>query len=212
MGTLVPILMMISAYLVGSIPFGLVIGKLKGIDIREHGSHNIGATNALRTLGIGYGLLVFVLDFVKGGIFVFLTKYVISYQMDFFTLTIHPLIYGIIAILGHLFPVYLKFKGGKGISCFAGVMIAYSLPVSGIALAVFILVFVISRYVSLSSTLSALSLFLAYFILRTNDIPLLIFISIAFILVVIKHIPNYKRLIKGTENKISFRKKEKKSK
>ena len=112
MGTFVPILMMLLSYLVGSIPVGYLIGKSKGIDIRSYGSHNIGATNASRTLGKGYGFIVFLLDFFKAGIFVIISKYLFNYQDDFFTIHIHPLIYGTLAILGHLFPIFLKFKVG----------------------------------------------------------------------------------------------------
>lgn len=207
MNFFIPILMLVSSYLIGAIPFGLLIGKLKGIDIRNYGSHNIGATNALRTLGTGWGLLVFLLDFLKGALFVFITKYLMQSEMTSFAINPHPLIFGMLAILGHLFPVYLKFKGGKGISCTAGVMIAYSWKVSLFGLLAFIIVVAITRYVSLGSTSAALALFVGYAIFCPTDYYLLAFLLIVLIFVVIKHLPNYKRLIKGTENKISFKKK-----
>ncbi len=210
MGTLIPILAMILAYLVGSIPFGLIIGKLKGIDIREKGSHNIGATNVFRTIGPWYGGLVFLLDALKSAIFVIFFKYIFLWNDPFFTLQIHPLIYGGLAILGHLFPIYLKFKGGKGISCFAGVMLSYSIPISLIALFTFIIVLFITKIVSISSILSSLSLIIAYFIIGKTDFYLLGFISIMFILVIIKHRSNIVRLFKGTENKIHIKKKDEK--
>jgi acyl-phosphate glycerol 3-phosphate acyltransferase len=210
MGTLIPILAMILAYLVGSIPFGLIIGKLKGIDIREKGSHNIGATNVFRTIGPWYGGLVFLLDALKSAIFVIFSKYIFLWNDPFFTLQIHPLIYGGLAILGHLFPIYLKFKGGKGISCFAGVMLSYSIPISLIALFTFIIVLFITKIVSISSILSSLSLIIAYFIIGKTDFYLLGFISIMFILVIIKHRSNIVRLFKGTENKIHIKKKNEK--
>jgi acyl-phosphate glycerol 3-phosphate acyltransferase len=210
MGTLIPILAMILAYLVGSIPFGLIIGKLKGIDIREKGSHNIGATNVFRTIGPWYGGLVFLLDALKSAIFVIFFKYIFLWNDPFFTLQIHPLIYGGLAILGHLFPIYLKFKGGKGISCFAGVMLSYSIPISLIALFTFIIVLFITKIVSISSILSSLSLIIAYFIIGKTDFYLLGFISIMFILVIIKHRSNIVRLFKGTENKIHIKKKNEK--
>lgn len=210
MGTLIPILAMILAYLVGSIPFGLIIGKLKGIDIREKGSHNIGATNVFRTIGPWYGGLVFLLDALKSAIFVIFFKYIFLWNDPFFTLQIHPLIYGGLAILGHLFPIYLKFKGGKGISCFAGVMLSYSIPISLIALFTFIIVLFITKIVSISSILSSLSLIIAYFIIGKTDFYLLGFISIMFILVIIKHRSNIVRLFKGIENKIHIKKKDEK--
>lgn len=210
MGTLIPILAMILAYLVGSIPFGLIIGKLKGIDIREKGSHNIGATNVFRTIGPWYGGLVFLLDALKSAIFIIFFKYIFLWNDPFFTLQIHPLIYGGLAILGHLFPIYLKFKGGKGISCFAGVMLSYSIPISLIALFTFIIVLFITKIVSISSILSSLSLIIAYFIIGKTDFYLLGFISIMFILVIIKHRSNIVRLFKGTENKIHIKKKNEK--
>lgn len=212
MGIFIPILMLILSYLIGSIPFGLIVGKLKGIDIREHGSHNIGATNVFRTIGPLYGILIFVLDALKSGIFIIITKYIVPWNSDFFILKIHPLIYGSLAIIGHLFPIYLKFKGGKGISCFAGVMLSYSLPISLIALVTFIVVVLITKIVSISSILSALSLIIGYFILKTDDIPLLILLCLMFILILIKHRSNIIRLFKGEENKITINKNNKKSK
>ncbi len=209
MGTFIPILMIFVSYLTGSIPFGLLIGKLKGVDIRAYGSHNIGATNVFRTLGPWYGVLVFFLDALKSGIFIILFKYIIPWNDPFFTLQIHPLIYGGAAIIGHLFPIYLKFRGGKGISCFAGVMLTYSISLSAVALLTFILVVVITRIVSISSILASLALIIMYFVLRMNDIYLLAFISIMFVLVLIKHRSNIVRLFKGTENKITIKKKKK---
>lgn len=210
MGIWIPIVMMVLAYLVGSIPFGLIIGKLKGIDIREKGSHNIGATNVFRTIGPWYGVFVFILDALKSAIFVILFRYIIPWNDSFFTLQIHPLIYGGLAILGHLFPIYLKFKGGKGISCFAGVMLSYSLPISAVALITFIVVLLITKIVSISSILASLSLIIAYFVIGTTDYYLLVFISIMFLLVLIKHRTNIIRLFRGTENKIHVEKKNKK--
>ena len=204
MGTFIQILMMILSYLVGSIPVGYLIGKTKGIDIRSYGSHNIGATNASRTLGKGYGLIVFLLDFIKAGIFVIISKYIFNYQDNFFTIHIHPLIYGALAILGHLFPVFLKFKGGKGISCFTGVITCYFWPLAVVGSIIFVLVAIFTKYISVASTFGTLSLIIAYFIMQKNDIYLLIFLIFTFILIVIKHIPNYKRLIKNEENKIKL--------
>lgn len=204
MGIFIPLLMLIASYLIGAIPFGLLLGKLKGVDIRKYGSHNIGATNALRTLGTLSGFLVFVLDFVKGGLFVFLTKYVIIWNNDFFILQIHPLFYGLSAFIGHLFPIYLKFKGGKGISCFSGIIFAYAWPMGLCGLVGFALTVIITRYVSLASTIAGICLFLSFPIFCPNDYYLLGYLVIGYTLVIIKHLPNYKRLLSGKENKINL--------
>lgn len=209
MKVFLPICLMFFSYLLGSISFGILIGKLKGVDIRNYGSHNIGATNALRVLGPALGILVFILDFSKGAIPIIITKYIINWPADYPTYLIHPLIYGILAIIGHLFPVFLKFKGGKGISCFAGVMVLYCWQISVIAFLTFIIVFLITKIVSISSMLASLMLIVSYFILGIKDIPLLVMISLMFVLIVYKHRSNIMRLIKGEENKIDFSKKEK---
>ena len=204
------ILMIINAYLVGSIPFGVVIGKLRGIDIRNYGSHNIGATNALRTLGRKWGAIVFILDFIKGGLFVILATNIFNQYENIF-LNIHPLAYGGAAVFGHLFPIYIKFKGGKGVSSTAGAVLAFSWPVFIIAILGFITTVIISKYVSLSSTIAGLCLILGWAIFNNNDLIFLIFLIVAVGISFIKHIPNYKRLIKHEESKLSLRKNKKES-
>ena len=109
------IVLLIIAYLLGSIPWALIIGKLvKGIDIREYGSKNMGATNTLRVLGVKWGILVFVLDALKGAIIVAIMKYnFFNFDYTLFSFVINPLFYGIAAFLGHLFPIYTSFKGNN---------------------------------------------------------------------------------------------------
>lgn len=209
MGTIIPILMIILSYLVGSIPFGYLIGKLKGVDIRNCGSRNIGATNAMRTLGTAWGILVWFLDMMKASVFVIITLYIFHYQNDFFTLEIHPLVYGMCGSLGHLFPIYLKFKGGKGVSCFIGVVLVYSWPHALLCLGIFALIVIITRYVSLGSCIATVSLFISYLIYPNVEIEFILFGVIAGTLLIIKHIPNIKRLINGTENKITINKNKK---
>lgn len=211
MGNIIPILMLILAYLFGSIPFGVIVGKIKGIDIREHGSHNIGATNASRTLGPIFGLIVFVLDFIKGGFFVLISKLLIESNSILFVLNIHPLYYGLAAFLGHLYPIFIKFKGGKGISTVAGILAVYNLPMFLVALVFFFTVVIITKYVSVGSTSCAISLFISYFVFQIKDINLFFFCVITSIFIVIKHIPNYKRLINHSENKMYIIKNKKKS-
>lgn len=209
MGYFLPILMIFLSYLLGSIPFGLIIGKLRNVDIREHGSHNIGATNASRTLGPFFGLLVFILDATKGALFVILTKYLFSIETPLFILKIHPLFYGLAAILGHVYPIFLKFKGGKGISTIGGVLLAYDYRFLIVALIFFFIVVLITKYVSLGSTSCAVSLFVSYMIFNVEDWYFLIFCILVSILAIIKHIPNYQRLINKCENKTYLFKKKK---
>lgn len=212
MGTILPILMIISSYLIGSIPFGYLVGKLRGVDITKKGSHNIGATNAFRTLGPLFGLLTWLLDMLKASLFVIITCYIIRYDSDFFTLKIHPLIYGMAGAIGHLFPIYLKFKGGKGVSCFIGILFAYSWPHGLLCISIFFIIVLFTRYVSLGSCVAAISLNISFLIYPYVEIEFIIFSIVAATLLIIKHIPNIKRLLKGTENKISISKKNKSAK
>ncbi len=211
MGNVLPILMLIFAYLFGSIPFGVIVGKSRGIDIREHGSHNIGATNASRLLGPFFGVLVFILDSIKGGFFVLISKLMIESSSELFTLNINPLYYGLAAFIGHLYPIFIKFKGGKGISTVAGILAVYCFPMFLLALVFFLTFFIITKYVSVASTSCTIALFLSFVAFKINDVHLLIFCIIVSILVIIKHIPNYKRLINHTENKMYLFKNKKKS-
>ena len=211
MGNILPILMLIFAYLFGSIPFGVIVGKSKGIDIREHGSHNIGATNASRILGPFFGVLVFILDSIKGGFFVLISKLMIESSSELFTLNINPLYYGLAAFIGHLYPIFIKFKGGKGISTVAGILAVYCFPMFLLALVFFLTFFIITKYVSVASTSCAIALFLSFVAFKINYVHLLIFCIIVSVLVIIKHIPNYKRLINHTENKMYLFKNKKKS-
>ena len=201
MGTFLPILFLVLAYLLGSIPFGYLIGKLRGTDIRKHGSHNIGATNALRTLGKKWGFLVFFLDIFKATLFVFLTKYIVVWDSDFFTLHIHPMFYGLASFIGHLYPIFLKFKGGKGVSCYLGLIAVYYWPFALIALAIFSLTLLITKYVSLGSILAVTLTVPFYWILKVNDPYMIIIVCTLSTLVIFKHRSNIKRLFTKTENK-----------
>ncbi len=217
-GILIQITFLILAYILGSIPWALVIGKLiKGIDIREHGSKNMGATNAFRVLGFKWGLLVFALDALKGGLIVFLMdKNLFNFDYDRFIFLIHPLAYGIAAFLGHLFPIFTKFKGGKGMSTASGIVLFYSPLTFAIGLVTFLLTVYISKYVSLGSCLTCIACLIASLIFNDSAsylsnhllradfyfIVLLIFVNL---FIIIKHIPNFKRIINKTESKVNFK-------
>lgn len=197
----------LGAYLIGSLPFGFIIGKFKGIDIRQHGSGNIGATNVRRTLGKKYGILCFALDFLKGFIPVFLVNILIRRQIISLTDLVIVLV-AFASVVGHMWPVYLKFKGGKGVSTIAGILLAIaplSLITAGLCWA---LVFYSSRYVSLASLTATVILpvsafFFSKFDVYSLSLPLQIMLMALSVLVILKHISNIKRLINGTENRFT---------
>lgn len=211
----------ILSYLVGSIPTSIIISKLShGIDIREHGSGNAGGTNVMRVLGWKKGLLVIILDALKGAFAVVVIARLhyggLPFQnispFDDFTLV--QIIAGIAAVIGHIWTIFAGFRGGKGIATALGMLIMIVTVDMLVALGIFILVVSISRYVSLGSILAALSVPLTL-IFRENILhdhiqsygTLLPFVVAVSLLVVFTHRKNVMRLINGTESKISFKKK-----
>jgi len=199
------IIAVILAYLLGSIPTSFIFGKLKGIDIRKVGSGNVGATNALRILGTKIGIITLLIDILKGFAAISLGKYFLKNPSQ-----IVLIILGISAILGHIFTVFLNFKGGKGVATSTGVFLAL-LPVPLlIALAVFVVTVFFSKYVSLGSILASITLLITELIINIRnsfaDLSLLIFVFFVSLFIVIRHKANIKRIIAGNENKISFRK------
>lgn len=206
------------SFLLGSIPFGLLLGKLKGIDIRKHGSGNIGATNVFRTLGKKFGIPCLLLDFSKGFIPVFLSEQYISPDTVGQSILVCT---ALAAILGHNYSPWIGFKGGKGIATSAGALGALLPP---IALLLLILIFLITtfvtKYVSLGSIITAASLppLILYGSYRHGKIadgtwnkPLFLFALIAASLAIWKHRANISRLRTGTENKIGTKRKESRS-
>ena len=198
-------LLMLFAYLIGSFPSGLIIGKtFYNVDIRQHGSGNLGGTNALRVLGKKGGFAVYILDILKGGIAVLLAMH--------FQSSVHPLIIAIFAVVGHLYPVFANFKGGKAVATSAGIILFYA-PLTFLILAiVFFSSLIIWKMVSLSSSLTAIAMFLVVWInpyqnlTYASSITRLIF-TLVVLVVILKHIPNFKRIIAGTESKIGDKKK-----
>lgn len=196
------------AYLLGAVPFGLLIPKLFGIpDVRKVGSGNVGATNAWRAAGPVPGILVLICDIGKGIGAVLLVSSIpqISIEVEYL-----QLMSGLAAIIGHVFPVYLKFRGGKGVNTALGVMLTL-LPIEAlIGLTVFIITVSLSRYISLGSMLGATGFFAAVLIrwsLNLTDIHT-VFVVTAFLLMVLilfAHRTNIKRLVQGNENRFSFK-------
>ena len=210
-------LLAIAAYFVGSIPFGLIVGKAKGIDPRTQGSGNIGATNVGRLLGGKFFALVFTLDLLKG----MLPMLAGAYLVRNFDLQSKPyllwMLVGAGAIAGHLFPIYLKFKGGKGVATSAGVLLGlwpfYTLP-AFVVIGIFLLVFLISRTVSLGSIIGSLAFAPTYALfgwwqgwpIVGKQLPLLIFAIVMSLMITWKHRANIQRLLAGTEHSFKTKK------
>ena len=194
------VVLMIVAYILGSIPNALWIGKVfKGIDVREHGSKNTGSTNAARVLGAKLGILTLILDISKGAIPTLIATMLLDSS-------INVILVGICAILGHSFSIFMKFKGGKAVATTVGVFIVLVPGAILLAAVIFFLVFGITRYVSLSSMIGAISLPI-WIILFYKNIPLTIFGIIIAILIIVRHKSNIQRLLNGTESKFSINKK-----
>jgi len=188
------IIIITTAYLLGSIPFGLLIAKLKGIDIRQHGSGNIGATNVYRTMGSAYGIVVFALDMLKGTLPVILAS---QYTPNAWLI----IAAGGAAAVGHMLPIFLKFKGGKGAATGLGVLLGIAPDVFLLAAVVAFLVIYITKYVSVGSICTAILVTASLYFL--NRPPAYIIVAgLITLLLIIRHIPNIKRLLNGTENKI----------
>jgi glycerol-3-phosphate acyltransferase PlsY len=207
---------LIAAYLLGSISSAVWVARTKhGINIREHGSGNAGATNILRVLGPKAALPVFIFDFLKGLAAVqFIRFTALDTLVSPELYTGYEILLGICAILGHIFPIFASFKGGKGVATVAGVLVAISPYPMLLALAVFLVTFLITRYVSLGSIMAAITfpifvifLFGMALMPETTSLTLKCFSLIASTMIIITHRKNIKRLRNGTENKISFRKK-----
>jgi glycerol-3-phosphate acyltransferase PlsY len=197
-------LLIILAYLIGSIPTAIIISKkFFGIDIRDYGSGNMGATNAFRILGPKFGTLIMVLDILKGmsavGLFYFLPEYLNNELLR----TNFMIGLGLAAVLGHIFPVFANFKGGKGVATLLGMLIAVQPIVALCCAGVFLLVLFLTRYVSLSSILGAIMLPVSVlWIWNEHEVTYRAFALVVAVLVIITHQKNIGRLIRGAENRV----------
>ncbi len=206
-------LVLFAGYLIGSFPTAYLLGKIiRGIDIREHGSGNVGATNVLRVLGKKWGIIALLADIFKGALAVLTAILFLSPNSSPYYSWI-LLAAGIAAILGHLFPVWLKFKGGKGVAVGAGIFFVLTPLEMSICFIVFILILVLTRYVSLASMITALTLPVLIYLNLSGDAwsiiqPFFIVSLIIALLIVVMHGKNLQRLIAGTENKIFSSKKD----
>nr|WGD64322.1 glycerol-3-phosphate 1-O-acyltransferase PlsY [Bacillus subtilis] len=188
-------LLIILVYLIGSIPSGLIVGKLaKGIDIREHGSGNLGATNAFRTLGVKAGSVVIAGDILKGTL---ATALPFLMHVD-----IHPLLAGVFAVLYYVFPIFAKFKGGKAVATSGGVLLFYAPLLFITMVAVFFIFLYLTKFVSLSSMLTGIyTVIYSFFV---HDTYLLIVVTLLTIFVIYRHRANIKRIINKTEPKVKW--------
>ena len=196
--------LIILAYLIGSIPTALIISKkFFGIDIRDFGSGNMGATNAFRVLGPKYGTIIMVLDILKGifavGLFYFLPYYLTNeLERTNFMMGL-----GLAAVVGHIFPLFANFKGGKGVATLLGMLIAVQPIIAVCCIGVFLFVLFLTRYVSLSSILGAIMLpVCVLWIWNEHEISYRLFALLVALLVIITHQKNISRLLKGAENRI----------
>ncbi len=204
---MVDVLVIILCYMIGSIPTAYIFArKLKGIDIRQHGSGNVGSTNAMRVLGKIPGIATLILDMFKGFIMVVLSRYYALNYIHGMDPYMFVAICAFVTICGHNWPVYIKFKGGKGVATTCGVFFALT-PVSAlITIIIWSITLFISKYVSLSSLIS-LGLLPVIMVFRGEPISYVILSSLLFIMTAIRHRSNISRLFKGQENKAFSKKK-----
>jgi len=215
-------LLMILSYFLGSIPSGLLIGKIfKNIDIRQYGSKNTGATNAIRVLGFKYGIFAFLFDMLKGALVILLvfiigepSLYIVSeYEINLSS------VYGMVAVLGHVWPIYIHFKGGKAVATSFGMIMAIEPLAAVFVLVIFLTIFKVKRIVSIGS-ITAASCALLFFVIRVfiehetfnlaTRLMDLVIVSVLGLIIFIRHKANYKRLKLGTEYQFAAKQKEKK--
>lgn len=193
------LLPVIIAYLLGSIPSALWIGKVfYQTDIRTKGSGNLGATNTFRTLGAKAGIVVTVLDILKGT-----AATILPLAMD---TPVHPLILGLIAVVGHMFPVFAKFKGGKAVATSGGILLGYQWPLFLVAVIALLIALKITKMVSLSSIILAIvaTIYTTIYAINTGDYPFMIVIIILSAFIIYRHRANISRIRNGTEPKVKW--------
>ena len=184
------------AYLVGAIPFGFLIGKMRGVDVRTVGSKNIGATNVYRTVGHKWGFLAFFCDFLKGFLPAFLALRLASSVNENL-----PICVGLACVIGHTLTVFMKFRGGKGVATAFGMMVALATYPALLAFAVFVVTVWLSHYISLGSMLAAATLAVLVWFFPVL-LAMRVIAALIAVFVIYKHKSNIDRLVHGCENKI----------
>jgi|TARA_B110000879_G_scaffold44746_1_gene63219 glycerol-3-phosphate acyltransferase PlsY len=200
------ILGLLIAYLLGSIPTAVWVGRIfYGKDVREFGSGNAGATNTFRVLGKKAGIPVLLFDILKGSIAVYLACYFVDYQERTSDFVNYQLVLGIGVLIGHIFPVYVGFRGGKGIATLLGIMIAIHPQAAFSCIGIFLAVFLLTKFVSLGSMISAICFPLLIILVFKSEIPSLVIFSIFIaIMVLITHQKNIERLLRKNESKANI--------
>ena len=200
------IIIILLAYAIGSIPSSIWIGKwFYGVDVRKEGSGNAGATNTLRVLGWKAGLVVLIFDVFKGWLAVYLINWLPGSWYDIQYLDYYKIVIAIAAVLGHIFPAFAGFRGGKGVATLLGVGLALYGWVVLSTVGFFLIVLFLSGYVSLSSILAALTFPLTVFLFTDLGLPYMIMAFLVAIFVPLTHWKNIARLARGKENKFRFR-------
>ena len=202
----IDILIVAGAYLLGSIPSAVWIGKAtKGVDVREHGSKNAGATNTMRVLGVKTGIPVLLFDVFKGFTAVKLVLLSPDFEIGTNAFVNFQLVLGAAVVIGHVYPVFAGFRGGKGVATIVGILLALHWQATLVAIIIFFISLFISKFVSLSSLMMGLSFPVSViFIFRTDSISLKIFSAVVCILLFVTHRKNISRLLNGNENKATF--------
>jgi len=196
------IVVILLGYLIGSIPFGVIAGRLtRGIDVRDYGSGSMGMTNVIRTVGARAGVFVFLADMAKGAAAVALAWLVFTSDMFFWG----QVAGGAAAVIGHSWPVYVGFRGGRGVTTGFGALLVMSWPVALISFAVFVAVVGLARYMSLGSMLAGLAMLVAMIPFVVFDLEPFAYLVFGFVvvpLIIFRHRGNIQRLLAGTEPKI----------
>ena len=197
-------MLVILAYLIGSIPTSVWVSKsVFNIDIRNYGSGNAGATNTFRVLGSKWGSIVMLVDVTKGIIATSLYILIPYYMTNELARTNFMIVLGLVAVIGHIFPIWANFRGGKGVATLLGMALAIQPLVALICLVVFLFTLITTRFVSLSSMLAGVAfMVLILFIFNEKETMYRLFAIIVALMVIITHQKNITRLIKGTENKV----------
>lgn len=198
----------ILAYLIGSLPSAVWLGQAyQGIDVRDFGSGNAGATNTFRVLGTKAGIFVMALDIFKG--LTAVTLATVWMQLGFIAesqIVLFKLVFGISAVLGHIFPIYIGFRGGKGVATLLGMVLGINPLVAAICIAMFLIVLLLTKYVSLGSIIGTLTFPVMLMItdIEPNDLLLIVFGFTFFLVVLFTHKRNVQRILNGTESKANF--------
>ena len=200
-------LFIVISYLVGSIPVAVWIGKkCRGIDIREHGSQNAGATNTFRVFGQKLGWIVLTLDVTKG-FFASILPLFIADNYSENQLLLFQLVTSLACIIGHVFPIFAQFRGGKGVASSLGIIIGINPVSAAISLGIFMIIFLLFKFVSLGAIVTAISYpFVSLFLVKEDTHVMIIFSILLGFLIIISHRKNIKRLINGEESRMNLSK------